>query len=426
MLVVPRDRTPLYRELAMSSSFEANRREFLRWTAAAGIAGTTSVITPKEPIVDAQKPGSVQSYCRLGRTDFEISDISFGSSRLRQGQENVVHFALDRGINYFDSAYSYTRGQSETTLGKALKGVRKDVYIVSKAVTEPDASVTWLMKHLDTSLQRLQTDYIDIYMCHAVNDVDRLSSGSWQEFTTLAKEQGKIRYRGVSGHAGYLDECLDYTFDQDMADVILVAYNFGEDPAFYARLVRRTDMVALQPKLPKQLERAKELDVGVTVMKTLRGARLNDMRPYENSGSTFAQAAFRWVLSNHNVDALVVTMSSEPQISEYLGASGAEHLEASDLNLLEQYAALNSNTYCRPLCKDCYSACPYNVEVGEVLRTRMYAVDYGDVRFARDEYEMLANDASACLSCSGEPCATACTYGLNISELCDATHRLLV
>lgn len=409
----------------MPKSIEANRREFLRWSAATGIVGTAATVAPGAYAADVALPFTVQSYHRLGRTELEISDISMGTSNLRTGQENLVHFALDKGINYFDSAHGYTRGQSETTLGNALKGMRDDVYIVSKAVTDADESVDSLMDRLETSLRRLQTDYVDVYMCHAVNDVERLSSESWNEFITRAKEQGKIRFSGVSGHAGYLDRCLTYTFDQDMADVILVAYNFGEDPAFYEKLVKRFDMVALQPKLPSLLERAKELDVGVTVMKTLRGARLNDMRAYETANGTFAQAALRWVLTNQNVDAAVITMSSEPQIVEFLGASGSEHLEASDLQLLDQYAALNSNTYCRPLCNDCYSACPYNVEVGEVLRTRMYAVDYGDLPFARDEYDMLKSNASACVGCDGAPCRNACTYGLNIAELCDSTHELL-
>lgn len=409
----------------MSDVTETNRREFLRWTAATGLAGTAATLGTPISGTTLNIPSTVQAYHRLGRTELQISDISFGSSNLREGQEKLVHYALDKGINYFDSAHSYTRGQSETTLGKALKGIRDEVYLVSKAVTEASASVDWLMNHLNTSLKRLQTDYVDVYMCHAVNEIERISSDDWNEFIARAKEQGKIRFSGLSGHAGYLDRCLEYAFDQDMADVILVAYNFGEDPAFYENLTRRFDFVSLQPSLPGLLERAKELDVGVTVMKTLRGARLNDMRPYETPNGTFSHAAFRWVLSNKNVDAVVVTMSNEDQITEYLGASGSERLEASDRNLLEQYAALNSNTYCRPLCNNCYSACPYEVEVGEVLRTRMYAVDYGDVAYARDEYAMLKSDASACVSCNGAPCATACTYGLNIAELCDSTHELL-
>ena len=73
-------------------------------------------------------------------------------------------------------------------------------------------------------------------------------------------------------------------FDMDMVDVVLIAHNFGQDPAFYDQFTRGFDLVARQPGLPRVLARAKSLGVGVVAMKTLMGARLNDMRPYERDG----------------------------------------------------------------------------------------------------------------------------------------------
>ena len=70
------------------------------------------------------------------------------------------------------------------------------------------------------------------------------------------------------------------------------------------------------------LAKAKQKDIGVIAMKTLMGARLNDMRPFEHSGATFSQAAFRWVLSSPHVDALIISMTSPEQIDEYVAASG--------------------------------------------------------------------------------------------------------
>ena len=409
----------------MTNKQNPNRRDVLRYGTYIGLASGLLGVTSRASTTQETSLGEVQAYRRLGRTELEISDISFGSSGIRHGQEDVVRYALDRGINYFDSAYSYTRGQSEEVLGKALKDVRDKVYIVSKAATKPDSSSEWLMNHLETSLRRLQTDYVDIYMCHAVNDVERIQSEEWLKFISRAKEQGKIRFSGMSGHAGNLAECLDYALDQDMLDVLLVAYNFGEDPKFYEGIIRNFDMVRPQPDIPRLLARAKELDVGTTVMKTLRGARLNDMTPYQKDGATFSQAAFRWVLSNKDVDAVVISMNSVASIDEYLHASGAGELAYGDRELLERYVYLNNSNYCRPNCNDCYSACPYQVAIGEVLRTRMYAVDYGDIQFAKEQYSEIEQNGSPCLSCSGEPCAQACTHGLAIDELCGATHSLL-
>ena len=207
--------------------------------------------------------------------------------------------------------------------------------------------------------------------------------------------------------------------------MILVAHNFGQDPAFYERFTRSFDFVAVQPDLPRVLAKARERDVGVVAMKTLMGARLNDMRPYENGGATFAQAAFRWVLSNPHVDALVVSMTETALIDEYLGASGARAVSARDLELLHRYAELNGASYCRHGCNDCEGACPYGVPIAEVLRTRMYATDYRDTAFARREYAALPVNAAACLGCSGDPCRNACTHGLSIADLCGPVHRWL-
>jgi predicted aldo/keto reductase-like oxidoreductase len=180
-----------------------------------------------------------------------------------------------------------------------------------------------------------------------------------------------------------------------------------------------------QAGLPPVLERAHAQGVGVVAMKTLMGARANDMRPYERDGGTFSQAAFRWVLSNPNVDALVVSMNDREMIDEYLGASGSARLSRADLELLGRYAAKNGSSYCQHGCSLCDSACPAQVDISGVLRTRMYDVDYGDREFARAEYANLDHPASACLSCDGTPCLSACPNDIEIPKLTRQAARTL-
>ena len=396
------------------------RRDVLRLGAASGVMPLASVAVGRE----APAGGEVSRYVRLGRTELEISDVSFGSSRLRRGGEHLIHHALDRGINYFDTADGYSAGASENTIGRALAGRRDKVYIASKFQAGKDETRVSLMRALDTSLRRLRTDYIDVYFNHAVNDVARMANPEWHEFTTMAKQDGKIRFTGMSGHGPRLIECLDYVFDRDLVDVVLVAYNFGQDPSFLAN-VTKSFRLPLQPDLPRALAKAKSKDVGVVTMKTLMGARLNDMRPFETGGATFSQAAFRWVLSDANVDALIISMTEQTQIDEYLGGSGGQPVSSEDVALLERYAVANGITYCRHACSLCEGACPYGVPIPDVLRTRMYATDYGDVRFAREEYAKLEENASACLSCTGEPCAGACPHGIDLPAFAPATHRML-
>jgi hypothetical protein len=401
-----------------------NRRELLQLSA---LGAFGSSMRPRSASAQpVRRAGArVQRYATLGRTGIKVSDVSFGGSQLGASEGDLVRHAFDQGINYFDSADSYGGGVSETTIGEALRSKRERVYLTSKTYTSPTDRRDAMMRALEGSLRRLRTDYVDVYFNHAVNDVARLQNPEWREFTARAKQQGKIRFVGMSGHAGRLIQCLDYALDTDGVDVILVAYNFGQDPAFYQKFTGSFDFVARQPALPRVLQKAKAKGVGVVAMKTLMGARLNDMRPFERGGATFAQAAFRWTLSNPNVDALIVSMTGRDLIDEYLGASGSQAAANEDLPLLRRYARMNGPSHCRHGCGECLSACPHSVPIDEVLRTRMYAVDYGDLALARSEYAMLPGGAAPCLSCSAQPCQGACPHGVPIDRFVVPTHRLL-
>jgi len=399
------------------------RREFIKRGALASLG--VGLMGFARKAAAAIPAAGVKRYHELGHTGMRISDISFGSSGLRVGQEDLVLKALDGGINYFDTANDYSGGESETTIGNALRGHRDKVFIASKVWARSGDSRDAIMEELEGSLRRLQTDHVDVYFNHAVNDLARLQNPEWYEFAALAKKQGKIRFTGVSGHAGRLAECLDYAIDSGHFDVILGAYNFGQDPRFYQRFLRNFQVIAVQPELPRLIQKAKAKGMGYIAMKTLMGARLNDMRSFERDGATFSQAAFRWVLSNPDVDGLIVTMKNGALIDEYLGASGSRASVEADAPLLARYMLLNGSSHCRQGCDACESACPAGVPIGDVLRTRMYARDYGDLRLARDNYARLGAGASACLSCAHHACAGACPHGVRTHELAGATHRML-
>ena len=111
-----------------------DRRSFLKISALTGLATNASMSLADNPKAE------VKSYRRLGRTELQIADISFGSSRLRLGQEHLVHHALERGVNYFDTAESYTGGDSEIVLGHALKGKRDQVILATKSFAGANTS----------------------------------------------------------------------------------------------------------------------------------------------------------------------------------------------------------------------------------------------------------------------------------------------
>jgi len=401
-----------------------DRRDFLQRGVMATVGVGALGLGSLEALAAAEP--SIQRYGALGKTGLRVPDISFGSGAT--GDPALFRYAFDRGITYFDTAESYPLGQAgraEEAIAAAFQGRRDKVIIATKTSAKAHEPRGALMKKLNRSLKRLRTDYIDVYFNHAVNDTARLRNPEWFAFAERAKRQGKIRFTGMSGHGGNLIECLNIAIDRNLFDVILAAHNFGQDPAFYEKLTKNFDIVANQKGLPAVLKRAHDKGIGVLVMKTLMGARLNDMRPYEWPGSTFSQAAFRWVLSNPDVDGLVVSMKSREDIDEFVAASGRGAVRQSDLRLLARYASLQGARYCRHGCNACEKSCPHGVPISEVLRTRMYATDYRELEMARASYAELGAGASACLGCAHQSCTGACPYGLDVPGLTRSTAEML-
>jgi len=180
------------------------------------------------------------------------------------------------------------------------------------------------------------------------------------------------------------------------------------------------------PDLHDIFHDAKEKGVGVVAMKTLKGAyhsQLADFTPTERE--SFAQAAFKWVLSNPDVSGLVVTIAHFPQIDEYLYASG-QPMTSQDTAVLEKYDRLVSNRYCRPGCGECLDSCPNEVAIDDLLRFRMYAETYKQQREAMRMYAKVdvARSASSCTHCPA-PCEAACPFDIPIRQRLLETHRML-
>jgi uncharacterized protein len=190
---------------------EISRRGFLK---GAAIAGVSAVIpAEKDPAAvetgNESTLGSFQAQKRpLGRTGLECSILGMGGFHLGAVSDqaevnNMVAKAIDHGINIFDNAWEFHRGLSEEKLGFALKGKRDKVIVMSAVCTHgPGQDVA--MRMLDASLNRLQTDHLDVWQIHEViyhNDPELIyARDSVLEALTRAKQQGKVRFVGFNGH----------------------------------------------------------------------------------------------------------------------------------------------------------------------------------------------------------------------------------
>jgi L-galactose dehydrogenase len=151
-------------------------------------------------------------YRKLGKTDMHVSSIGFGASPLgnvfdiTDEQEGIraVHLAIDQGINFFDVAPFYGDTLAEKRLGKALLNKRKDILLATKCCRYGngvfDFSYQRVMKSIDESLERLQTDYVDLFQVHDIEFGDRDQVLNEAIPAALeVKRQGKARYVGFSG-----------------------------------------------------------------------------------------------------------------------------------------------------------------------------------------------------------------------------------
>ena len=367
--------------------------------------------TQAEHANPAWQGAAVRTYRPLGNTGIQMSDISFGGAGI--SDSDVVARAVERGINYFDTSPDYSQTGSEQVIGRALKPHRDKVYIASKFCTgaghlPKDTPVADIIAAVEGSLQRLQTDYLDVCIIHEVNDLDRLMAPTFHEAYDRLREQGKVRFLGVSSHTPNLEEVMRHAVDSGRFHMLLVAHNFNS-----------------WPDLTTIFRDAKQRGVGVVAMKTLKGAHATVLKNFSDPSQAFSQAAFKWVLSNPNVSGLVVSIRNAEQIDEYLFASGQKVTDA-DVALLERYDQLVARDYCRPGCGACLDHCPYGVPVDDIFRYAMYFENYGRHDDARRKYAALPaeHSASRCLTCPA-PCQAACPFEIPIRSKLTGFHSLL-
>jgi Predicted oxidoreductases of the aldo/keto reductase family len=284
------------------------RREFLKsvGVAAAGMALQTCLPAAETNSATAQPKSSGVPKRKLGRTNEMVSIIGVGGHTLalaRSEDESIriVHEAVDAGINFMDNAWEYNNGRSELVMGRALKGIRDRVFLMTKVCTHGKGKDV-AMQLLEESLQRLQTDRLDLWMIHQIEKESEVEAafapGGVIEALELAKKQGKIRYVGFTGHR---DPNLhlamlkhDYPFD-----AVLMPINCFEAG-------RKGFRTLVLPELNKR-------NIGSLGIKSLGGTPASVVR----EGKITAQNAIRFSLSQP-ITTQIVGMSSLQNLHDNL------------------------------------------------------------------------------------------------------------
>lgn len=374
-------------------------------------------------------------YRKFGNCNFTVSALGFGcmrfpvidkdSSKIHEDKAiAMIRHAIDNGVNYIDTAYPYHGKNSEIVVGKALKdGYREKVRLATK-------SPVWLVKeyndfdkYLNEQLEKLQTDYIDFYLMHALNKerFDSLKKNNVFKFLDEAIASGKIKYAGFSFHDEEdvfyeIADSYPWTFCQIQLNYMDVEYQAGL----------------------RGLKYAAEKGMAVVIMEPLKGGKLAGNPPNEvkelfesyDSSRTPANWALKWLYNFPEVTTILSGMSTMEQLKENLqiastcssNSMNSEELEimdkAKDAYLRLTKVNCTGCNYCQP--------CPFEVDIPRNFELYNEGHMFNMLDASSNSYNnfMPKNQtASNCTECG--KCEEECPQNLPIRQLLKEVHAAL-
>ena len=323
-------------------------------------------------------------YVTLGKTGLKISRLGFGGIPIQRVDaavtKELAKAMVEKGINYIDTARGYT--VSESYIGEALEGIRDKFVLATKSMARTKEAMA---ADIETSLNNLRTDYIDLYQVHNPN-VEQLeqvvAEGGALEALQEAKAAGKIGHIGVTAHSL---EVFEKALSYDWVETIMFPYNIVEKQG------------------EELMRRCTEQNVGFIVMKPLAGGAIED-----------ATLALRFICANPDVTVVIPGMFDLKEIEQNLAAvEDKTPLTEAELAQMEEIRKQLGNNFCRR-CNYC-APCTVGIAIPNVFLFQGYLDRYGLGDWAKDRYSTMSVKASACIGCGA--CEKRCPYDLPIREM---------
>ncbi len=325
--------------------------------------------------------------------------------------EQMIDKAIAEGVTYFDTAYPYHNGESETFVGRVLKKYpRSSFYLATKMPIWKVHSKEEAKEVLEEQMAKLQVDYVDFYLLHALNQ-ERWKKVEETGILSLCEEwkaQGKIRYLGFSFHDEYA--VFEKIVSSRKWDFCQIQYNYMD----------REEQAG-----DKGYALAEKLGIPMVVMEPVKGGLLGDLPEdlaavlrKENPKASMASWALRWVGSHSNVKVILSGMSAYQQLLDNLETfSKFQPLSKEEEKAVEQVAdgikkrVKNGCTgceYCMP--------CPFGVDIPRNFSIWNEYAMYGNKERAKQRYRMTEEKAKAnqCQKCG--KCETVCPQALSIRK----------
>ena len=383
-----------------------NRRNFLK----SSLLSTSGLILGNKALASSQTDFSRPIITRkLGKTGIELPVISMGV--MNAENPNLLKVAYEKGIKHFDSAHIYQNGNNEKMCGTFLKDKPRDSFVIATKVIPPgldfntgqigkEFTTKEYISMFDTSLERLQMDYVDIFYQHMVSNEEAVLREDISGTMKKIKDAGKAKFIGVSTHSNQV-EVIRAVTKSGVYDVVLVGINF---------------MLDNWKEIRDAMAEGAAAGIGFIAMKTLAGVYFDDK--YHNPVNPVA--ALKWVLQDPNVCTCIP------------GFTLFEHIE-TDVEVMydiilspEEEQELNEDRkltglFCQG-CRICTKQCPKGLPIPDIMRSYMYAYGYKDMGKARETLDLINIYANPCKGCN--TCLVNCTKGFPVADRISKVTRL--
>ncbi len=404
----------------------------------------------------------IKRYKTLGMTGFKVSDIALGCGPVKDA--NVVRYAYDRGINYFDTAEGYGNGASEKAIGRAMKYMdRKKIWITTKLRITDEDSENRIIDRVRRSLERLNTDYIDSLYIWGVTDAKLLNHKGFHSAARLLKAEGRLKHIGVSSHGprrkgqDSMEKVLCSAAEDGRFDLLLMVYNFmnrEEAEKIIAVCKKRgvgttamktrpgvLEVESFNPENPtdrqsetieRMMKRGMSREKAVERIKKMIEQQQETLKKTESfikkygikSKDQLDRVSVQWVLNNPDMDTVCIGMADFESIDKYIPLSGTS-LSFESKMFLKDFELAYNNLYCRHGCTICTENCSYDLPVSTIMRYSYYFKIQGREKYAMEKYAGLGKlNGSLCETCNA-PCEVKCPYGVAIQSNLLAAHSIL-